>query len=146
MAVVTRFKARYTFGRSETEAVVFIPIRDTEEWICPSVFCGVSYRTSKTSMVQAVNYLLEQDNTTQHNTTQHNALDVHSKTRLTIRLPVESSFTTTFYAFFAALRKVPISFVLSVRPRRTTWLPLDGFSWNLIFEDFKKLSRKFKFD
>ena len=35
---------------------------------------------------------------------------------------------------------------MSVRPHGTAGLPLDGFSWNLVFEDFSKnLSRKFKF-
>jgi len=28
---------------------------------------------------------------------------------------------------------------LSVHPHGTTWLPLDGFSWNLILEDFLKI-------
>ena len=32
----------------------------------------------------------------------------------------------------------------SVCPQRTTRLPLDKFSRNLIFEDFSKLSKKFK--
>jgi hypothetical protein len=31
---------------------------------------------------------------------------------------------------------------LSVRPHGTTRLPLDGFSWNLIFEDFSKICRE----
>jgi len=49
------------------------------------------------------------------------------------------------------LRKATISFVMSIRPSVlqsawTTRLPLDGFSWNLTFENFfGKLSRKFKF-
>jgi hypothetical protein len=56
---------------------------------------------------------------------------------------------------FANLRKTHISFVvasarpsvcLSVRPRRTTRLPLDGFWWNMIFERFSEICRKkFKF-
>ena len=42
------------------------------------------------------------------------------------------------------LRKVTISFVMSVRPsvcfpHGTPWLPLDGFSWNLIFEYVSKM-------
>ena len=40
------------------------------------------------------------------------------------------------------MRKAAISFVTSVRPHGTTRLPLDGFSWNLIFEDFSKLCRE----
>ena len=48
---------------------------------------------------------------------------------------------TMFYQFldaFAKLRKAIISFVISlaVCPHGTTRLPLDGFSWNLIFENF----------
>jgi hypothetical protein len=46
---------------------------------------------------------------------------------------------------FAKSRKATISFVmsvcLSVCPHGTTPLPLDGFSWNFIFEDFSKFSR-----
>ena len=47
---------------------------------------------------------------------------------------------------FAKLRKVTISFVMSVRlpsvrPHGTTWLPMDGFSWNLTFEEFSKICR-----
>jgi len=34
------------------------------------------------------------------------------------------------------LRKVTISSVKSVCPFGTTQLPLDGFSWNLVFEYF----------
>jgi len=41
------------------------------------------------------------------------------------------------------LRKVTISFVMSVRPSAgTTRLPLDGFSWNFIFDDFSKICRE----
>jgi len=41
---------------------------------------------------------------------------------------------------------VTISFVmsvrLSIRPHGTTRLPLTGFSWNLIYEDFSKTCRE----
>ena len=43
-----------------------------------------------------------------------------------------------FIGTFAKLRKSTISFVMSVRPH----LPLDGFSWNLIFEYFSKICRE----
>ena len=33
-------------------------------------------------------------------------------------------------------------FITSVRPHGTTWLPLDGFLRNFIFEDFSKICRK----
>ena len=52
-----------------------------------------------------------------------------------------SSFFVVFCYFlglFAKLRKAAVSFVMSVRPRGTTRLPLYGFSLNLIFEDFSK--------
>jgi len=43
------------------------------------------------------------------------------------------------------LRNVRPSARQSVRPHGTTLLPLDGFSWNLMHEDFfENLSRKFK--
>ena len=47
---------------------------------------------------------------------------------------------------FAKLRKVTALWCLAVRPsispHETAWLPLDGFSWNLIFEYFFKYVRK----
>jgi hypothetical protein len=46
---------------------------------------------------------------------------------------------------FAKLRTAAVSFVMSVRlficPHGTTRLTLEGFSWNLIFEDFSKLEK-----
>jgi hypothetical protein len=50
-----------------------------------------------------------------------------------------------FLVAFAELRKATICFVmsfrLSVRPHGTSRLPRKGFSWNLIYEDFPKISR-----
>jgi len=47
---------------------------------------------------------------------------------------------------FAKLRKATTSFVMSVRPpllpHGTSRLPLDGFSWNLMFEYFSTLSKE----
>jgi len=43
-----------------------------------------------------------------------------------------------FLGAFAKLREAPISF-MSVRPHGTTRLPLDGFSLNLVFQDFSKI-------
>ena len=39
-----------------------------------------------------------------------------------------------FLVMFAKLRKAVVSFVMSFRPSVCLRLPLDGFSWNLIFE------------
>jgi len=52
-----------------------------------------------------------------------------------------------FFGAFAKLQKATISFIMSVCPSaHMVQLPLDGFSWNLIFEVFfLNLSRKFKF-
>ena len=48
-----------------------------------------------------------------------------------------------FLGAFANFRKATISFVMSVRPPRgITRLPLDGFSWNLVFEYFWKSVEK----
>jgi hypothetical protein len=51
-----------------------------------------------------------------------------------------------FLGMFAKLQKTAISFVMSVHPsvcpHGTNWLPLDGFSCNLIFEDFHKIFQK----
>ena len=43
---------------------------------------------------------------------------------------------------FAKLRKATISFVVSVCPHGITRLPIDRFSWNLIFEYFSKIFEK----
>jgi hypothetical protein len=43
---------------------------------------------------------------------------------------------------FAKLRKAIISFVMSVRPHGTPWLPPDGFSLHLILENFKEIFQK----
>jgi hypothetical protein len=44
------------------------------------------------------------------------------------------------------LGKATINFIMpahpSVRPHGTTRLPLDGFSWNFIFEHFSKIFRE----
>ena len=49
----------------------------------------------------------------------------------------------TFLDAFTKLRKAITSFVMSVcpsiRPHGTTRLPLDEFSWNLLFESFSKI-------
>jgi hypothetical protein len=37
------------------------------------------------------------------------------------------------------IAKATVSLVVSVRPHGTTGLPLDGFSWNFIFEYFSKI-------
>jgi len=50
-----------------------------------------------------------------------------------------------FLDAFAKFRKATVSVVMSVRlsvcPHGTTRLPLDGFSWNLIFERVSKICR-----
>ena len=57
---------------------------------------------------------------------------------------------STFLGALAKLRKATISFVmsvcLSVRPRGTIWLLLNGFSWTMKFKDFffENLLRKLK--
>jgi len=50
---------------------------------------------------------------------------------------------SSFLGTFAELRKATISFVMSprpsVHPHGTTRLPLDGFSWNFVFDYFSKV-------
>jgi hypothetical protein len=41
--------------------------------------------------------------------------------------------------------KATLSFIMSAHSHGTTKLPLDRFSWNMIFEYFSKMSRKFEF-
>jgi hypothetical protein len=52
----------------------------------------------------------------------------------------------SFVGAFAKLRKAAFSFVISdcpsLRPRGTTRLPLDGFSWNFVFENILKIRRE----
>jgi hypothetical protein len=45
---------------------------------------------------------------------------------------VETQFIHSFLGAFAKLQKATVSFVMSVRPHRTVWLPLDGFSRNFV--------------
>ena len=55
------------------------------------------------------------------------------------------SITEGFYELLGApakLRRVTISFVMSVRPHGTTRLPLDVFSINLMLEDLSKTCRE----
>jgi hypothetical protein len=53
-----------------------------------------------------------------------------------------------FLGAFANLRKATIGFVMSacpsIRPHGTSRLQLDGFSWNLIFENFRKAVEKIR--
>ena len=44
-----------------------------------------------------------------------------------------------FLGAFATLRKSTVRFVMSVGQHGTTWLPLDGFSWNLSFQNFSRI-------
>jgi len=51
-----------------------------------------------------------------------------------------------FLGTFTRLRKGAIRFIMSVRPsvcpNEAAWLPLDGSSWSLIFQDFWKSLKK----
>ena len=55
-------------------------------------------------------------------------------------------FISWFLGAFAKLWKATSGFITSirppVRPHETTRLPLDGFSWNLMYECFSKICRK----
>jgi hypothetical protein len=46
-----------------------------------------------------------------------------------------------FQALFAELQEATINLVAYARPRGTTGLLLDAFSWNLMFENFSKICR-----
>ena len=52
------------------------------------------------------------------------------------RLFPHAAFPEWFSGAFAKLGKATVSFVMSVRPRGTTGLPLDGFWWNLVTASF----------
>jgi hypothetical protein len=47
-----------------------------------------------------------------------------------------------FLCALVKLRKATVSFVVCVRPHGTTLLPVNGFSWNLIFEDLSNIFRE----
>ena len=56
------------------------------------------------------------------------------------------SLWVCFFGAFGRLRKITISFVMSCPSNRPsafmgkkTWLPLDGFSWNLVFGYLRKI-------
>jgi len=64
--------------------------------------------------------------------------------------PLLTLHYTLFLSAFTRLRKATITFFTSVCPsvcpHGTTHLPMERFSWNLIFQYFSKnLSRNFKF-
>ena len=48
----------------------------------------------------------------------------------------------SFLGAFSKLRKATVAFVMSVHPHGTAGLPLDGYSRNLIFEDFSNIRRE----
>jgi hypothetical protein len=48
------------------------------------------------------------------------------------------SFTLILLGAFAEFQKATTSFVLSICPHGSTWLPLGGFSLNLVCEDFSE--------
>jgi hypothetical protein len=50
--------------------------------------------------------------------------------------------TEGFLGAVAKFRKATSSFVMSVCPHGTTRLPVNGFSWNFIFEYFSKICRE----
>ena len=67
--------------------------------------------------------------------------------KLCPRHPTVSVFTTGLLFFRCVLRVAKGDYYLchvclSFRPRGTTWLPLDRFSWSFIFEYFYKIFRK----
>ena len=47
-----------------------------------------------------------------------------------------------FLGGLAKLQKATISFIMSVCPCGTIWLPPDKFLWNLVFGDFSKICQK----
>jgi hypothetical protein len=60
-------------------------------------------------------------------------------------LNVKSKVAINLGAFFKLhrLQKVTISYVMSIDPNGITWLTMDGFPLNLVFEDFRKFVKKF---
>ena len=58
-------------------------------------------------------------------------------------IPVIQHTAQSLFGIFTKVWKTTICFVLSVSPHGTMQLPLDGFPY-LVFEDFSKMSRKFK--
>ena len=65
-----------------------------------------------------------------------------ARTRLKVKLYLHCpSFFIRPYRKICEKRLLA-SLCLSVRPREITRLPLDGFSWNFLFEDFPNLCRE----
>jgi hypothetical protein len=46
------------------------------------------------------------------------------------------------HVFRRVWQRAPVSFLISVRPHVSAWLPLDGFPWNLIWGTFMKVHAK----
>ena len=57
-------------------------------------------------------------------------------------LPLERTRGYCFQTRSQNCERAAVSFVMSVCPFRTTWFPLDGFSWNFIFMCFSKIYRE----
>jgi len=68
-----------------------------------------------------------------------NMLCSHSYDNIFIDCKIMTWYPCNFLSTFTKLQKVTVSFIMSVCLHVTTWLPLDGLSWNLIFEYFLKI-------
>ena len=79
---------------------------------------------------------------------QHSSTGTATHTTQSLHTPCKQVDTSTafFLGAVAKLRKATISpamiVCLSVRPNGITRFPLDGFSWNFIFEYFSKICRE----
>jgi len=51
-------------------------------------------------------------------------------------MPLKRATSLYFLVVVTKLQKATTSFVMSICLHGRTWLPLDGFSWNLILEYF----------
>jgi hypothetical protein len=67
-------------------------------------------------------------------------------TQFSFLFNVHIKILQSFLGTFAKLPKATISIITSVRPRRTTRLPMERFLWNLIYEDFSKIQILLKSD
>jgi hypothetical protein len=82
----------------------------------------------------------------------HSSPMLHTLCNWQRRLITHVHSTCCFSRAFAKLRKTTINVVMSVRlclsvrpsdrPQGTTRFPVDGFSWNFIFEYFSKICRE----
>jgi hypothetical protein len=111
---------------------------------CNSVIIYVSVVGARSASRREPSVLLvQQTNPGQESVTVPSKRQMVSTTNLDWETPMTTQWRRiAFLGTFAKLRKATFSFLMPLCPHGTPPLPLDGFSLNLIFEDYWKNFRE----